>query len=69
MRDDLLQTKFETSMHQCPNCSKNALIQLDIDKYRCLWCGFSRDFSVQTTGSFEGVLAVLSTVGLIMLLL
>ncbi|MBD2090038.1 hypothetical protein H6F67_09255 [Microcoleus sp. FACHB-1515] len=43
MRLDLEHTK--DTLHQCPRCSKYALVQRDADKFYCLWCHFNRDVS------------------------
>lgn len=43
MRLDLDRTR--ETLHQCPRCSKHALVQRDTDKFYCLWCHFNRDVS------------------------
>lgn len=43
MRLDLDRTR--DTLHQCPRCSKYALVQRDTDKFHCLWCHFDRDVS------------------------
>mgnify|MGYP001800993826 CR=1 FL=1 len=32
-------------LHTCPNCGKATLAQIGNERFRCLWCNFSRDFS------------------------
>lgn len=51
MKPEYLENR--NSFEECPKCGKHSLAQQSQDKYRCLWCGFYRDFSkTEGTGMF-----------------
>lgn len=45
MRSEIVDLKEKDPFYPCPKCSKNALVQRDLDRYYCLWCGFKKDIS------------------------
>jgi ribosomal protein S27AE len=46
VKDKLVEmSEMPQPLHECPNCSKQALVQRSPDKYHCIWCGFSKDLS------------------------
>ena len=61
MRSEIVELKEKDPFYPCPKCSKNALVQRDLDRYYCLWCGFRKDIS---EGESQG-----SGIGLVLLLI
>ncbi len=53
---------------ECPQCGKRVLVEYETNKYRCLWCGFSRVLSDSESDDALPLLAVLALIVFILLL-
>ena len=51
LRVDLSLYGSLSSLHQCPQCEKNALPQLG-SKFSCIWCDFSREMNPKKRSPF-----------------
>lgn len=51
-------------MHQCPQCNKSTLLRVNNTKFKCIWCDFDKDLSInrrELTGrTFSGFFLVLT---------
>lgn len=65
MRNDEWQ---QTQMFQCPKCCKHSLVQMGVDKFRCIWCGFKSDLS-EPDFELSSLIMLILLVGVLLLLL
>ncbi|MBE9179465.1 hypothetical protein IQ268_12920 [Oculatella sp. LEGE 06141] len=70
MRTESLQAHEPLhQLHQCPNCSRQALVQQNSNQFYCLSCGFRQDTAELRTIDYPSLVAILLLFGLIVVLL
>ena len=73
MRGEIMQENYSSTgyLDKCPKCKRHALARLGPERFRCLRCSFSRDFSsvITDSGSSGGGFFFFVVMGLVVVIL